>query len=412
MITETGPTYATYSEPALPTITNAGDIITDATFGCRILKLTDSTDSATGCTVPYSNHLLFNSDNTRVMCNYYDGWYKVKHWVFNPSTLAISSGTVMPQSVAGIQQTGTQFSHLDTDKMWVSCAGGTPGSEISKIYSYKPSTQAFTLVKDLTATVVANGGAGCYLFQLSVSADDDIFAGHVTGPSGGVGYIVYKKSTDTILLNQSGVTVNEVYIDKSGRYLWVVGGTPDATVWDLQGGPSSTTVTTEISAGQHYALGSGWDLMHSMSSGRIGKRDLASPNGGVTALVDVNKWVYGGAGSQQDHYSALGPDTWVLGSRYNTVGGTVVNPFDNELVLVKTDGTGNVRRLGHHRAVFTSYYDAPFAALSQDSAFAMFSSNWGNSGRYDAYIIETGVSDPPAAPPPTNVGTVSFMRFI
>lgn len=389
MIEESGPTYTTYTEPTLPTITNAGDIITDPTFGSRILKLTDSDDSATNCTVPYSNYLLFNCDNTRVMCSYEDGWYKVKHWVFNASTLAISNGTVMPQSVAGIQTIGTQFSRLDPDKMWVACASGTVGSEISKIYSYKPSTQAFTLVKDLTATVVANGGAGSYLFQMSVSDDDDIFAGHVTGPGGGVGYIVYKKSTDTILLNQSGVTVNEVYIDKSGRYLWVVGGSPAATVWDLQGGPSSTVVTDEISAGQHYGLGYGWDLIHSMSSGRIGKRNLASPNGGVTALVGVNKWVYGGAGSQQDHYSALGPDTWVLGSRYHTTGGTVVNPFDNECVLVKTDGSGNVRRVAHHRAVFASYYDAPFGSLSLDGRFIIWSSNWGTgSGRYDVYIAE------------------------
>jgi hypothetical protein len=392
MIEETGPTYATYTEPALPTLTSAGDIITDPTFGSRILKLTDSGDSAVKCSVAYSLLRYFNTTNTRIAALVHSSYYKLKVWDFNATTMTASNGVVMPQTVAGIQSTGTQFSHTDPDKMLVSCASGTPGSEISKIYSYKPSTQAFTLIKDLTATAVANGGAGSYFFQMSVSDDDDIFAGHVESPGGGVGYIVYKQSTDTILLNQSGITCNEVSIDKSGRYLWVVGGSPDATVWDLQGGPSSTTVTTEISAGQHYALGSGWDLMHSMSSGRIGKRNLASPNGGVTALVATNKWVYGGAGSQQDHYSATGSDTWVLGSRYNTVGGAVVNPFDNECVLVKTDGSGNVRRIAHHRAIFSSYSDAPFASLSQDGRFAIWSSNWGTGGgRYDVYVAEVTV---------------------
>jgi hypothetical protein len=390
MIAETGPTYATYTEPSLPSIPNAGNIITDARFNTRIMKLTDSGDSATGCTLAYSNFRYFNVNSTRVACGIYNSYYRLKIWDFNPATMVRSNGIVMPQTYGGLQFTGTQFSSIDADKMFVARAN----SSFSGIYSYKPSTQAFTLIKDLTSVVQATGGANSYLFQMTVSTDDNVFAGHIMGGTQ-AGYLVYRASTDTVLLNRTISAINEVSIDKSGRYLWVVKGSGHS-VWDLNAGPTETTVTG-LPNGTHHAIGNAANLMCTASGSSLGRRNFSAPNTVIT-LLGSGVWAYG---QQSDHFSATGPDAWAAGSRYHLTAGGVATAFDNEIVLVRTDGSGNVRRLAHHRAVFSSYYDAPFASVSQDGNFAIWSSNWGGGGRYDVYIAEVAAAadtTPPAAP--------------
>lgn len=68
----------------------------------------------------------------------------------------------------------------------------------NKIWQVDVSTRQSTLVKDLTSY-----GAGGYLTQMSKSLNDDVFAASVVNGSGStVGYIVYKRSTDTVLLGR------------------------------------------------------------------------------------------------------------------------------------------------------------------------------------------------------------------
>lgn len=104
-------------------------------------------------------------------------------------------------------------------------------------------------------------------------------------------------------------------------------------------------------------------------------------------------WGYS-ANNQQDHFSLLADNEgWGLASRYSTTGSGVAKTFDNEIVLVATNGSNQVRRLAHHRSVVNDYYDQPKANISRDGQFIAFTSNWGNaSGRRDVYIVKV----PPA----------------
>ena len=56
-------------------------------------------------------------------------------------------------------------------------------------------------------------------------------------------------------------------------------------------------------------------------------------------------------------------------------------------LLVATDGSGNVRRLAHHRSG-GSYFDTPRANYSPDGCLVAFTSNWGGSGRRDVFVLD------------------------
>jgi hypothetical protein len=103
------------------------------------------------------------------------------------------------------------------------------------------------------------------------------------------------------------------------------------------------------------------------------------------------------------HVSLLARDErWALISFYSFKGGGPAGPglFHDELVLVRTDGSGRFRRLLQHRSKAQDYWDTPRANPSYDGRFVAFSSNWGGSKRVDLFIARL---DPPLgqdAPPP------------
>ena len=87
-------------------------------------------------------------------------------------------------------------------------------------------------------------------------------------------------------------------------------------------------------------------------------------------------------------------ERWVLSSRFSTSGGPVLNPFDNDIVQVATDGSDRVRRIAHHRSVVSIFEDQPKASISRDGRYVAFTSNWGMiGGRRDVYLV---VNIPPA----------------
>jgi uncharacterized protein (TIGR03437 family) len=88
----------------------------------------------------------------------------------------------------------------------------------------------------------------------------------------------------------------------------------------------------------------------------------------------------------------------------STYGGTTPAVFRNELVLVATDGSQRVRRIGHHYSAVASYYDSPRASISRDGQFIAFTSNWGGTNRRDLFIARIASSNSPA-PTPTPTPT-------
>src|SRR5206468_11678059 len=80
--------------------------------------------------------------------------------------------------------------------------------------------------------------------------------------------------------------------------------------------------------------------------------------------------------------------------------------FENEVMQFATDGSQRIRRLLHHRSHIdnlsstSGYWAMPKPTISRDGRFIAFTSNWGNSGRYDLFIARIDPA-PPVTPTPT-----------
>ncbi|MFN2516129.1 MAG: hypothetical protein ABR556_07925, partial [Pyrinomonadaceae bacterium] len=102
--------------------------------------------------------------------------------------------------------------------------------------------------------------------------------------------------------------------------------------------------------------------------------------------------------SQHVHVSLQAEnEAWALVEFYSGVE-VGAGLFHRELILVRTDGSQQFRRLLHHRSVYRDYWDSPRANVSRDGRFVAFSSNWGGRKRQDLFIARL---DPPIPPPNT-----------
>ena len=381
------------SPPSLPA---AGSTAIDPTFGTKIMRVTDSGDSSSYCYNHYSNQPALNVTNTRIRAICRVSFDRFKVWDFNAATLTRSNGRVQANPPPGLQEYGAQWSRTTSNKYY---AVG-----LKVLYEITiPSGSSTTY----TNRVVRNFGAdftGSHITQMSVSDNDDVFAFHYVSGGVNTGYIAYKRSTNTILLNvRNEGKINEVEIDKSGRYLTALKSGGDLDVWDLQAGPTSTQVTPTLYF-NHRGMGNKI-VASKCNTRRLCVRKLATPNS-VTFLLPSSSWSYY---TQQDHFSMTGTDAWMTASRYSTSGGPVLQAFDNEIVQIATNGSNTVRRIAHHRSVTvnSNYATLPKASVSRDGNFITFTSNWGNpSGRRDLYLARVQSSTATALAAPTSLRAV------
>lgn len=379
---------------APPSLPSAGSIAIDPTFGTTILRLTDSSDSSSECINGYSNQPALNVNNSKIRAICKVGYKRFKVWDFNAASMTRSNGRIQANPPPGLREYEAQWSRTAANKFY---AVGLKALYEITIPDGSSTTWTNTLIRDFGANFV-----GSYITQMSVSDNDDVFAFHYVNNGVSTGYIAYERSTDTILLNVSDEgTINEVEIDKSGRYLVSLKDSGTVHVWGLQDTPVRTTVTPELFF-NHRAMGNEM-AGSSCNIRRLCVRNLATPNS-VTFLLPANSWSYA---TQQDHFAMPdGNHAWMVGARYSFTGGPVRQPFDNEIVLIATDGSNRVRRIVHHHSVVVDNdYDAqPKASASHDGNFIAFTSNWGKSnGRRDLYIVRvqsTGKTDttPPSTP--------------
>ena len=385
------PSYVTdstiYTEPSPPQLDAAGSKNIDRIFRKQVIRLTDSNDSATDCVVPYSNIPLFNVDNTKVFALCTVGYQRFKVFDWDSTTNTASNGRIQANPIAGYQDYQAHWSRISPNKVYA-CTDRAL-YEVT-IPSGSSTTWTNTLVKDLSATI--GGSASDYCEQISVSYNDDVFAMHYNVSGTKTGYLVYKRSTDTVLLNVNNEgTINEVEIDKSGRYLASLKDSGQLHVWDLTGTPSRTTVT--VNPFNHRGMGYGIVISDCLTRA-LCTRNLASPNT-VTKILPDESWSYA---IQGDHLSMVGmTDAWMLSCRFGANNENVSKAYDNECVQVATDGSQVVRRLLHHHSnIFSGDYDAqPKASLSMDGRYMAFTSNWEGldvSARNSVYIVDLSVN--------------------
>ncbi|HEX8130947.1 MAG TPA: hypothetical protein VF527_17735, partial [Pyrinomonadaceae bacterium] len=322
---------------ALPALPAAGGRLTDPVFGTEIMRVTDERDGANGAGTSYSYWPTFNSNNTRVLVMGAGGEAGVAIYDFDPVSFRLGAKQQLPLLNGGYPFTyDLTWSHNEPDILY--------GHMGAALWRYNARTRTYSLAFDLASRLPA----GYYFSQGSLSADGDVFACTLQDSAtwSVVGYMVYRRSTSTILY-RSNDDINEVRIDKSGRYLFV--NTNDQGVGKIEvriidlvtGQVTGLTDDAPDHAPSHYDVGTGMAVGNGNYLVGISARNLAAPRS-YTKILDLSaQGNYGGF-----HLSMLADnEEWSLVSFYTP---HVNGVMQGEVVQVATDGSGRVRRLFHH----------------------------------------------------------------
>jgi hypothetical protein len=376
----------------MPKLPPAGGKFNDPVFGTEIMRVTDATTVPKGAGTSYSYWASFNSDNTKLLVMEAGAQQDGSLYDFDPATFTLGARLppvpYLPPGNIPIRLDDACWSSTDPDVLYVHQDIGT------KIYKYKVSRRTFTLVGDV-ARVLPRGQN---IQHMGMAADNDTFSFTKRGGPPDYnrhGYAVYRASTNTILFQHSEV-INEVKIDKSGRYLYVNTNETGAGKMEGRVVDTNTGMVTDLRddapdhAPSHYDVGTGTVVGNGDFLVGISARSLSAPHSFKKILDLSTEKNYGGF-----HLSMLADnEDWVLVSFYTP---HVNGVMQGEVVQVATDGSNRVRRLFHHHSVLKGYYDSPRANISRDGRFVAFSSNWGSlaSGRHDMFVAR--IEPAPAA---------------
>jgi hypothetical protein len=374
--------YGTYPVPPPPPLPAAGGTVIDPTFGTTIMRLTDANDGP-DCVNAYSYWPTFNINNTRLLIH---NGIAPMLYRFDPVNFAIIDKTVWdaPTPIGGT--VGWE------DAIW-------SGSNSNVIYAhdhigmhlwaYNAATRTYNLIADFTSLY----HPGDYLWQMSKSVNNDNVFGFTRRDKGYnvVGYLVWKRDTNQVIYNVNTTRLDEVQVDKSGRYLVVKTGQQGAGAIEVRVVDLRTLAVENLrDNGPDYAPG------HSDNGNRVvvgadnwnnqvTYRTLANPHSFYPLINYGNDW------SQDYHVSMLANnEKWILLSSYS--GGTP-GPFHDEIYQVATNGSGSVRRLAHHFSIYGGdYYASPRADISRNGRLIAFTSNWGGRRRKDVFILKIPVA--------------------
>ncbi|HEU4593788.1 MAG TPA: DUF4214 domain-containing protein [Pyrinomonadaceae bacterium] len=397
--------HKTYAEPPLPVLPPAGGTFNDPVFGTLILRATDERDGAApGLGTYYSHWPTFNADNSYLLIRRGEtGDALVKQ--FNPA--ALSFGASHQPGGAVVAGAGTVSVNFEsavwhpTDPHLIYCFpfyydGGM------RLFTYNVVTREYKLVKDFSPW----GTTQDFLAQMSVSADGDVFAFNQRRAGMGsepVYSLVWKKSTDAVLYHEpSGGQIDEVRIDKSGQFLTIGMNTPPvigslrAQYLNLSTGElSSTYFTAADSPPGHGDAGTGLNAGFDRWAGGINVRPLSDVKNWRTVFQFTDE--AGRVDWTQDFHGSLlaRNEDWLTVGTYDDPAVTLPDygVFEDEILQIALDGSGQVRRLCHtrsridNRSNTTGYWAMPKPTVSKDGRFIAFTSNWENSiGRYDLFI--------------------------
>lgn len=407
----------TYREPLLPVLPKSGCKFFDPTFGTELMRVTDEEDGPSNSTY-YSYWPTFNSNNTRLLVRHSNS---ASIYNFDPQAF-----TLDPTSKREVPAPSVGVGLLSQGAIWSS---NEPNilygiSSASKLWELDTEAMAYSPVRDFTGDL----GANEWLDQMSKSDDNRLFAFSIKTlvPVNGedeveeVGYIIYDREAGQILRKEYALgrdtvsgkdylnNLDEVQLDKSGTYLVIATSTSGFVL--VISGSSPPVEITNLPTG-HSDVGTGTLVgYYSVAANKLLKRSLATPNDTPVELLNMGDY------QQNVTLSLRGTDeSWSLvgfNDGYTPLSGQ--GKFHRELILVKNDGSGQIRRIAHHRSIFafgpgngqTDYWAIPHANMSRDGRFVAFSSNWGApqgiNSRVDLFIarIDGATSAPPTSPPP------------
>ena len=402
-----------YPEPRLERVARAGGKMKDPVFGTEIMRATDERDCpAPGCGTWYSQWPTFNSDNTRIIIrNGVSGDVIIKS--FNPAAFTLGPTVRRSPTLPGgvsLEWQGATWSRTDPDLIFVHVNYYNPNYSATgmKLYTYRPSTNVFTLLKDFAPELAP--GQPDYFFEMHVAQDgkDDIFTfmeNRIGDGGNPLYFVVWNRSSNRVLRrvrNDAAFDANAALPDKSGRWIFfpLNKTQPDGArikVLDLQNDSWQTIHWNRADdSPSHGDVGRGTVTGRGNFSGGFNLRSLSNVHKS-TILFD-NKDARSILDWTNDQHTSLYADdeSWVLLGLYDDPAetGTETGAFEDEVMQIAMDGSQRIRRLFHHRSHIdnlsdtTGYWAIPKPTISRDGRFIAFTSNWGKSGRYDLFIAK------------------------
>ena len=395
--------HRVYPKPPLPPLPKAGGKFTDPVFGTEIMRATDEHDGpAPGLGTYYSHWPTFNCNNTKLLIRKgADAEAIIKE--FDPVNFRVGNSKTLPNSLpgnGGPNWESSIWSNFDPNIIYTFSGYYYSGM---KFYSFNVSTGVFKLIKDFGFL----SGGNDYLRQMYMSADDDVFCWlHLrAGANNGepIFYLVYKRSTDKVLFHNDCTSfkggVNEVHVDKSGKWLHVVIPTAQADgtgtrILNLQTGEYQPLTKPVDHTPGHGDLGTGTIVGFDNYNNGISLRRLDSVHVFKDILLFRNE--AGVSDWTNDFHGSMLADNedWLTVGTYREPSSTLPSTgvFRDEIFQVALDGSGRLRRICHTRSSIdnksdtTGYWAMPKPTISKDGRFIAFTSNWEKSGRYDLFI--------------------------
>lgn len=424
--------HSATTEPALKKLPLKGGKWFDEAYGTEIMRVTDDTDWATyGLGTQYSIWPTFNCDNTYLLARHgNDGGVSLIGWDatnFRRIAPTITLPAATPTG-RGIVWEDAFWSTVNPYLLYVHDAEKLTSQQI---WEYNVSTGGFTNGATPLHTFSMLNGQSASLYLQQISDDSDIFMYNFQQAATGaavVEYVVWKRSTNTVLRQQNlaalglestleGNTMkgfNEVRLDKSGQYAWIIltvrqsNGQAGQRVQNISTGAITTfdqpPAQDHIFVLGHAHQGNGFAAGEDASTPAFQLRRFNNFSKYVNTFMftepDGTKFWLGGA-----HVSMSSTnDDWLTNSSYS-VNGQSMPAFNQEIWQLANDGSGRVRRLLHHRSIYldpgddytNEYFGNPKQNISRDGKYIAFTSNWGDSGRTDLFVAKI-------TPAPTGLG--------
>jgi hypothetical protein len=372
--------------PSPPQLPAAGGVFHDPNDapGTRIMRVTDASIGGDAIN-SYSYYPSFNANSTRLLVDVTNGVPLL--YDFNPNAFSLGAARPLfasvPAGSGSLSWEDAIWSSTNPDILYCHDIVGP------RLWAYNVATNTYTLAKDFSSLLPANS----YLAQISKSHDDSTFGFTIRNASdySMIGYGAWTAQTPNAMLVNNPLPLqglDEVQVDKTGRYLVVKtdaqgAGAVSAKIIDMQ-----TQVTTDLVdnapdyAPGHSDNGQGIVVGADNWLNRVTIRNLATPHALSTLVSFGNDW------SQGFHISMLADDESKALLSFFTANNLPQSlPYNDQIAFVATDGSGTVTPLAYHYSVYHSYYDSPRADISLDGRFVAFTSNWGDSGRLDVFVL-------------------------
>lgn len=416
--------------PPLPAI-DVGQVITDPTFGSRIVRITgpDTNPEARGVSYRSSDSTIqrgWNSTNRRFTCE--DTYGQQLVFEFDATRQLAWINRIVrfdrrrhnprhaPDQIVPFNGSDCSWHDTNPDRLY-----GRSGNTTIKVFDF--TTEQMTTVVELqdvvdlppdtyTSGVCVMNNTLMTTCGGSVNDDNHII---VVGKLPGTDPDEWLP-LDTLLLtdyNQGrGFLLHSTTMDLSGRYILMVPSEKSEVpghalfVWDMLA-DKITEVSTAVSG--HCALGQGVYVNQDCAPGsswdaaQWTKRHFADPNAVANCIDPVlsPQEIYLGEHPSWTNMRTLA-DPFVSATYRYAPSDVPWRAWDEEVITVNVD-SGEVRRQAHHRSQVLDangswdYWSTPRPNISNDGKYALFTSNWGRTlgpnpveggDRQDAFIVE------------------------